>query len=135
MLRKYMAEEEAKRRRIQNTLNQVRSERNSQKHDHELSLNKKTIDDKVEDKEEARKKTLDNDAREQDIKLKKETLDGLFSFLRYESIAIFALVFLQGFSFKGFRLESWSFRLLIAATITQITIMLQIAVKHLFPRK
>ncbi len=82
-----------------------------------------------------RRKELENTAFEQDIHLKKMTLVILFSFLSLETAVIFLVSFFQAFAFHGFALEEWSFKLLVAATITQITAMLLIAVKHLFPQR
>ncbi|OHA58826.1 MAG: hypothetical protein A2571_00370 [Candidatus Vogelbacteria bacterium RIFOXYD1_FULL_44_32] len=100
-------------------------------------VTRKRIAEKIEDKEEQRAKSLANDALEQDISLKKVTLNRLFIFLGIETTVIFILAFLQGVDTnrpgKFFYLEDWSFRLLVTATISQITIMLLIAVKHLFP--
>ena len=67
--------------------------------------------------------------------LKKQTLQLLFIFLGTETIAIFLYAFFQGVRAWNFALEEWSFNLLVSATITQITVMLVIAVKHLFPQK
>ena len=87
--------------------------------------------------EEIQKKYIENMARRQDIKLKKRTLYCLFIFLGLETIAIFVFGYFQavgkGFSGVDFNLQEWSFRLLVTATIIQITFMLQVAVKHLFP--
>ncbi|MBD3311407.1 MAG: hypothetical protein GF349_02845 [Candidatus Magasanikbacteria bacterium] len=82
-----------------------------------------------------KRKDLENQAFAQDIKLKRQTLQLLFIFLGCETIAIFAYTFFQGVEVWGFKLEQWSFNLLVSATITQITVMLIIAVKHLFPQK
>jgi hypothetical protein len=85
--------------------------------------------------EDIRKKRLENDALEQDIALKKLTLKILFGFLALETIAIFAFSYFQATKFKNFALEEWSFKLLVSATLIQITYMVQVAVKHLFPSK
>jgi hypothetical protein len=82
-----------------------------------------------------RKEEIENDALEQDIKLKKITLFALFIFLGIETLLIFLFSFLQATHLVDFRLEEWSFKLLVAATISQITYMVQVAVKHLFPNK
>lgn len=78
---------------------------------------------------------LENASLLQDIKLKKYTLIALFCFLAVETVLIFVMSFFQGFKAWGFLMEEWSFRLLVSATITQITFMLLIAVRHLFPQK
>lgn len=85
---------------------------------------------------ERKKKELENEALAQDIELKKKTLNRLFVFLAVETFIIFAFTFFQGIKWPfAFHLEEWSFKLLVAATITQITSMLAIAVKHLFPNR
>ncbi|MFA5729685.1 MAG: hypothetical protein WC938_00435 [Candidatus Paceibacterota bacterium] len=81
----------------------------------------------------AEKEELKNKALDQDIRLKGRTLNMLFAFLGIETIIIFSFSFLQATKIWGFGLEEWSFKLLIVATILQITCMLQLAVKHLFP--
>jgi hypothetical protein len=88
-----------------------------------------TIDQKI------RKQQIENDNIEKDQKLKEATLRVLFYFLMAETLVIFLLAFVQGFSIYGFRLEEWSFRLVIAGTLSQIAAMLIIAVKNLFPSK
>lgn len=83
----------------------------------------------------AREKKLKNDDTEQDIKLKRITLDRLFSFLVGETIIVFLLAFFQATHLLGFALEEWSFKLLTSVTIVQITVMLSVAVNYLFPKK
>lgn len=81
-----------------------------------------------------RKEELENEGFEQDIRLKRHTLYALFAFLVVETFFIFYFSYLQGTEiFSLFHLEEWSFKLLVVATISQITFMLNIAVKHLFP--
>lgn len=92
-------------------------------------------EEKIFERISNRRYELENDAFEQDIKLKKATLERLFIFLGAETIVIFVFALMQGIRLGGFRLEEWSFKLLVAATITQITTMLLVAVKHLFPQK
>jgi hypothetical protein len=81
----------------------------------------------------ARRERIKNDDAEQDIILKRTTLNRLFWFLATETVAIFVLAVLQGF--EVLRLEEWSFKLLTTATIAQITAMLFVAVRYLFPTK
>jgi hypothetical protein len=88
-----------------------------------------TIDQKI------RKQQIQNDNIEKDQSLKETTLRILFYFLTAETIIIFCLAFFQGFSVWGFHLEEWSFRLVIAGTLSQIAAMLIIAVKNLFPSR
>lgn len=83
----------------------------------------------------AKRESIINAGLEQDIVLKKTTLKILFLFLGIETIIVFFFAFLQGTKLWGFALEEWSFKLLITATLLQITYMLQVAVKHLFPTK
>lgn len=94
---------------------------------------KSTPPESVMQKASDRHKDLENMAFEQDISLKRNTLIALFAFLAIETLAVFAFAALQ--AMKVFALEEWSFKLLIGSTITQITIMLNVAVKHLFPTK
>lgn len=70
-------------------------------------------------------------------KLREQTLSRLFRFLSIETAVIFALTLMQGFGCLwrwGFHLNDLSFRVIIAATIGQITAMLTIAVRNIFPR-
>lgn len=83
--------------------------------------------------EEIERKRLENQAFRQDIELKKKTLNRLFWLLAVETMIVFSFSFLQGVHWWGFALEEWSFKLLTTATLIQITTMLRIAVKHLFP--
>ncbi|MFA4844655.1 MAG: hypothetical protein WC632_06905 [Candidatus Margulisiibacteriota bacterium] len=87
----------------------------------------------VEDKAAYRHKELENESFAQDIHLKRITLIILFCFLAIETIVVFVFTGLQ--ATKLFILEEWSFKLLLISTIVQITIMLNVAVKHLFPNK
>lgn len=83
--------------------------------------------------EEARELRIRNNNTEEDQQLKKDTLRKLFWFLTAETGIVFIMAFLQGF--RIFHLDEWSFRLLLSATLLQITAMLTIAVRHLFPQK
>lgn len=83
--------------------------------------------------EEIERKRLENEAFRQDIELKKKTLNRLFWLLAIETAVVFTFSFLQGTHWGGFALEEWSFKLLTTATLIQITTMLRIAVRHLFP--
>lgn len=90
------------------------------------------------DAERVRKQKTANDNAEKDQRLKEQTLKKLFKFLGAETIIIFLLAFLQGFGTLWrwkFELDGLSFRIVVGATIGQITAMLIIAVQHLFPRK
>lgn len=90
------------------------------------------IDEKIE---KARAQKIENDNREKDQRLKEQTLRKLFNFLWAETIVIFGLAFLQGFGLHRFKIDQWSFRIVVTATLGQITAMLTIAVRHLFPKK
>jgi hypothetical protein len=82
-----------------------------------------------------REQKLKNDNVEQDIKLKRETLNRLFIFLALETGLIFAFSFFQAIRWPAqFHLEDWSFKLLVTVTIMQITGMLYVAVRYLFPK-
>lgn len=83
----------------------------------------------------ARKKKLENDDREQDIKLKKKTLIFLLILLIVENVAIFIIAFFQGFDDFPFYLDSVSFNILTTATIAQIASMAHSAIKYLFPSR
>ncbi len=88
------------------------------------------------EQEIARERKIKNDNAEQDIALKRTTLNRLFRFLTIETALIFLLAFFQGIHWPHhFHLEDWSFKLLVTATIAQITGMLFVAVRYLFPTK
>ncbi|MDD3190959.1 MAG: hypothetical protein PHI66_04705 [Candidatus Pacebacteria bacterium] len=87
----------------------------------------------IQNKIDNQHKALENRDLEQNINLKRKTLWILLSFLGTETVFIFFYAWCQATEWWGFNLEEWSFRLLVGATITQITTMLLIAVKHLFP--
>ncbi len=130
----FIEKDEDRRKRL---LERIRQQKTDRERNYISPINypiRRTVLGKIEDREEKREKELKNDALEQDIELKKTTLNRLFRFLSLETTVIFILAFLQGFKLHEFYLEEWSFRLLVAVTITQITIMLQFAVKHLFPQ-
>ena len=92
------------------------------------------VNDQIK-KEEARLARIENDIREKDQTLKEQTLRLLFAFLAAETIVVFGIALLQGFQILGFRLDEWSLRLLLAATIVQTVSMLTIAIRHLFPQQ
>jgi len=89
---------------------------------HDSLPREKSIEDRI--KEEA----INN--MKLDIELKKDTLYFLLILLGVETFAIFTLVFFQGFEI--ITIEEWTMRILTVSTITQITVMLNIAVKYLF---
>lgn len=78
---------------------------------------------------------LENDGAEKDQDHKGKTLNRLFRLLYGETTLIFVLTFLQGFKWHGFNLDNWTLRVVVTATLGQITAMLLIAVRHLFPEK
>lgn len=82
-----------------------------------------------------RSKDLKNKELDQYISLKKWTLIVLLLFLAVETILIFYYSYLQATMLYNFKLQEWSYKLLVTATLLQITYMLQVAVKHLFPNK
>ena len=84
----------------------------------------------------AEKERIKNFGLRQDIDLRKETLRKLFLFLSIETAVIFLFSFFQAIHWpNGFHLDEWSFKLLVTVTISQISIMLLVAVKYLFPNK
>jgi hypothetical protein len=88
------------------------------------------------EQEVARKQQLENENIAQDIRLKRVTLNRLFWFLAAETVLIFLFAFFQAVHWPdGFELQEWSFRILISATIAQITGMLFAAIRYLFPKK
>lgn len=85
------------------------------------------------DEELIRRQRLSNDDVEQNIRLKRVVLNRLFWFLGIETFFIFLFALMQATHWLGFTLEQWSFDILITATIAQITGMLFVAVRYLFP--
>jgi hypothetical protein len=92
-------------------------------------------DQKIDiEQEAAREQKIRNDNAEQDIRLKKVALNWLFGLLLGETTLIFLFSIFQGVRWPhNFHLEDWSFKLLVTATIAQITGMLFVAVRYLFP--
>lgn len=91
-------------------------------------------ENKIEEEIKEREK-LKNNAFAQDIGFKKVTCIILFTFLAFEIALTFLFTYFQAIHLQGFRLDEWSFRILLGATITQITFMIQRAVQYLFPDK
>lgn len=89
---------------------------------------------RIED-ELLRREEIKNEDLLQDISLKRWTLIILLVFLGLETVLVFAFAFFQATNQFGFYLEEWSFKLLVSATITQVYLMLRIAVQYLFPKK
>jgi len=109
--------------------------RNLEIHRFKVSRFKTTERAKIEDII-AEKERIKNEGLKQDIDLKKKTLRFLCNLLFVETIIVFLFSFFQAVKWPmRFGLEEWSFKLLIVATISQITIMLLVAVKHLFPNQ
>lgn len=109
-------------------LNRYKLDRSHKTQNHKVLIDKPISADE-------RIKQIKAKGLEQDIDLKKGTLDRLFIFLMIETAIIFIFSFLQATKIFKFSLEEWSFKLLVSATLLQITYMLQVAVKHLFPSK
>jgi hypothetical protein len=83
----------------------------------------------------ARREKIKNDDAEQNIALKRQTLNRLFRFLSAETALIFLLALAQAIHKPyNFRLDEWSFKLVVTATLGQITAMLFVAVRYLFPK-
>jgi len=121
-------------KQLQQTISEARAELRADDvqfapHSSPTSLPPVTLDEKI------RRQQIENDNIEKDQRLKETTLRILFYFLTAETIVIFTLAFFQGFQTGEFHLEEWSFRLVIAGTLSQIAAMLIIAVKNLFPSK
>lgn len=101
-----------------------------------ISVNFSAKAGKIDIEEETvRAQKIKNDNAEQDIRLKRVTLNRLFILLAAETVLIFIFAFLQATKLLNFQLEEWSFKLLVTATIAQITAMLFAAVRYLFPVK
>jgi len=110
-------------------IEELMAERNLNAHKYESKEKKVSFKDTIAEKER-----IKNIGRRQDIDLKKKTLSFLHKLLFAETVVIFLFSFFQATEFPmNFHLEEWSFKLLVATTISQITIMLLIAIKHLFP--
>lgn len=107
-----------------------------------------TYDDEIQ-KEKARKEKIANDRHQvnldklktenenlkSDQSLKKTTLVLLFILLFFETLIIFIIAFMQGLHLWDFDLDKITLRIVVVATLTQISAMLTIAVRHLFPAK
>ncbi len=89
----------------------------------------KTIEQAQTDREHLKNKDL-----RQDIDLKRMTLMALLVLLALETMGVFVVALCQGFQVSGFKLEEWSFKLVVTATLLQTYMMLKIAVDYLFPR-
>ena len=99
--------------------------------DRVLQAPAKTIDI---NQEILRRQELENNDFAQNTMLKRKTINRLFWFLAIETGLIFMFSFFQGtHAPHNFHLEEWSFKLLVTATIAQITGMLFVAVRYLFP--
>lgn len=92
------------------------------------------VGQQIDDIEQERKR-LENQDYAQNTQLKRRTINLLFRFLALETAVIFAFAFAQATRWPlDFHMEEWSFKLLVTATIAQITGMLLVAVSYLFPR-
>lgn len=85
--------------------------------------------------EQIEEKRLTNTDHRQDIQLKKYTLLILLFFLGLETVAVYVYSYFQATYHYGFRLEEWSFKLLVSVTLLQVTYMLTVAIHYLFPNK
>jgi hypothetical protein len=90
---------------------------------------RRSIEDEI-----IRERKLRNDNAELDIRLKRKTLNILFIFLGLETVLVFYFTYLQATGDHHFHLDEWSFKLVVSATLTQITAMLFVAVRYLFPK-
>lgn len=84
-----------------------------------------------DDKKKNQKLAHDN----QDHTLKIWTAIFLVVLLYLQSLAIFLLVFYQGFKFRGFDLDKYIFYILITGVLTESYFLVRIIVEHLFPKK
>ena len=75
----------------------------------------------------------ENDILTKNQGLKAVTLKLLFILLFCESLVLFVLTFFQGFGAWGFDLDVVTLRIVVVASLLQISAMLTIAVRHLFP--
>ena len=131
---------------FEQVLDEIRSSSNNEteKIRNDQSLNKHKQPsvpiDTLLQQQRVRAHSLNNDKKESEIdlisknqKLKKLTLILLFILLFAESITLFVLAFFQGFKTHNFELDTWTLRIVVVATLVQISAMLTIAVRHLFP--
>lgn len=75
----------------------------------------------------------ENDNLRSDQTLKRWTLVTLFIFLFAETTVLFVITFLQGYADSNFDLDNITLRIVVVATLAQISGMLTFAVRHLFP--
>ncbi len=59
----------------------------------------------------------------------------VFFMLIFETLALFALLFFQGFSWQGFSIADATLNIFLPVTIVQISAMAIIITKYLFPEK
>lgn len=83
----------------------------------------------------AQREKLKNQNISVDIKLKVVTLIFLLLLLLLETGAVFVFAFFQATGKHGFHLDGGSFNILVGATISQIYLMLRVAIEYLFPKK
>lgn len=84
----------------------------------------KSIDDRM--------KEIKLEDAKQDVDLKRLVAKFLISVLITETVALFAIVFFQGFGI--FSIDEWSLRTLVGATLLQTYGMLKIVVEYLFSK-
>ena len=99
----------------------------------EKARKEKIANDKLQTQNEKLK--TENDNLRSDQELKSTTLRLLFALLSAETLVIFILTFMQGFHLWHFNLDLLTLRIVIVASLLQISAMLTIAVRHLFPSK
>lgn len=100
-----------------------------------LGLKSNTFEKKKEKSFEERKKELELDQIKKDHDLKISIAVFLKRMLLSQSLAIFVLVALQGFSWKKFKLDNYIFYILISGVLTESYFLVKIVVQHLFPSK
>lgn len=71
--------------------------------------------------------------RKMDRELKKNIATVVFRFLAIETLALFVIVLVQGFSPYDFTLEDSTINIFLGATLLQISAMAVIITRHLYP--
>lgn len=73
--------------------------------------------------------------REQDVKLKKISAWFIFSMLAAETLALFTILFFDGFRLGGFHIEDNTLKIVATCTIAQVAYMVKIIISYLFSSK
>jgi hypothetical protein len=102
---------------------------------HELLHDGKTPSLLTKEEYEDYNRAEDIKDRSQDRGLKKSVKRWIFGILAGQTAAMFVLVFLNGFHYKGFYINDTVFGVFITGMIAQTYLIIQIIVSHLFPHK